>query len=105
LPESGDGRWVHRTLTTHLVNDLDLIVEHNGQTWLGNVWSGGQSVPGGSADRLNTLEQVRLTTAVDGPVSIIVRAHNIPNGPQPFALVASGAISESLDDVFDDGFE
>ncbi|HRG16082.1 MAG TPA: S8 family serine peptidase [Pseudomonadota bacterium] len=89
----------------HLVNDLDLIVEHNGQTWLGNVWSGGQSAAGGSADRLNTLEQVRLTTAVDGPVVITVRAHNIPNGPQPFALVASGAISEDLDNVFGDGFE
>lgn len=89
----------------HLVNDLDLIVEHNGQTYLGNVWSGGQSVAGGSADRLNTLELVRLTTAVDGPVVITVRAHNIPSGPQPFALVASGAISENLDDVFGDGFE
>ncbi|MCP4661865.1 MAG: S8 family serine peptidase, partial [bacterium] len=45
----------------NLNNDLDLIVTGPGGTYLGNVFSGGQSTTGGSADRLNTLEQVLLT--------------------------------------------
>jgi subtilisin family serine protease len=89
----------------HLVNDLDLIVEQAGTTYLGNVWSGGQSVAGGSADRLNTLEQVLITAPVSGPLTVTVRAHNIPSGPQPFALVVTGAVTPDPSNVFVDGFE
>lgn len=89
----------------HLVNDLDLIVEQAGTTYLGNVWSGGQSVAGGSADRLNTLEQVLISAPVSGPLTVTVRAHNIPSGPQPFALVVTGAVTPDPSNVFVDGFE
>ena len=89
----------------HLVNDLDLIVSHHGTTYLGNVWSAAQSVAGGSADRLNTLEQVQIVAPVDGEVTVTVRAHNIPMGPQPYALVVTGALEPMLDRVFRNGFE
>lgn len=89
----------------HLVNDLDLIVEHAGTTYLGNVWSGGQSVAGGSADRLNTLEQVLVSAPASGSLLVTVRAHNIPSGPQPFAIIVTGAVSPAPYRVFDDSFE
>lgn len=89
----------------HLVNDLDLIVSHNGVSYFGNVWSGAQSVAGGSADRLNTLEQVLITAPVDGMVTVTVRAHNIPMGPQPYALVVTGALNLINDALFGDSFE
>lgn len=89
----------------HLVNDLDLVVEHDGNSYLGNVWSAGVSTTGGSADRLNTLEQVAIPAPVTGPVVVTVRAHNIPNGPQPFALVISGGIEADTQRVFANGFE
>ena len=73
-----------------LVNDLDLEVTYSGTTYLGNVYSGGQSTTGGSADRLNPIECVQLNAPESGAYTITVRAHNVPNGPQPFALVISG---------------
>jgi len=78
----------------HINNDIDLIVTAPGGTvYRGNVFSGGQSTTGGSADRRNTLEQVLLLTPATGVYTITVQAYNIPNGPQPFALVVTGAIS------------
>jgi hypothetical protein len=91
--------------TPHLVNDLDLVVEQGATTWLGNVWSAGQSTSGGSADRLNTLEQVLVAAPATGTLTVRVRSHNIPSGPQPYALVVTGAMSELVDDLFADGFE
>ncbi|MBN2381591.1 S8 family serine peptidase, partial [bacterium] len=80
----------------HLNNDLDLIVEGpGGTTYLGNVFTNGESTTGGSADHLNTLEQVLLLVPTTGVYVITVQAYNIPNGPQPFALVITGDISAS----------
>jgi hypothetical protein len=76
----------------HLNNDLDLIVTGPPGTFLGNVFSSSHSVTGGSADRRNTLEQVLLTAPTAGTYTVTVRAINVPNGPQPFALVVSGAL-------------
>jgi hypothetical protein len=78
----------------HLVNDLDLTVTGPGGTWLGNVFSGGQSTTGGSADRRNTLEQVLLPSPAAGTYTVTVRSFTVPSGPQPFALVVTGAVSE-----------
>ena len=76
---------------TNLVNDLDLIVTGpGGTTWRGNVFSGGASATGGAADRRNTLEQVLLASPAAGVYTVTVRSFNIPNGPQPFALVVTG---------------
>ncbi|MCP4655931.1 MAG: hypothetical protein GY856_10990, partial [bacterium] len=75
----------------NLNNDLDLIVTGPGGTYLGNVFSGGQSTTGGSADRLNTLEQVLLTSPATGDYTVTVRSFTVPDGPQDFALVVTGA--------------
>ncbi len=77
----------------HINNDIDLIVTGPGGTFLGNVFSGGASATGGSADRRNTLEQVLLAAPTPGAYTVTVRSFNVPNGPQPFALVATGDIS------------
>jgi hypothetical protein len=76
----------------HLVNDLDLQVVGPGGTFLGNVFSGGQSTTGGSADRRNTVEQVLRLAPTAGSYTVTVRSFTVPNGPQPFALVVTGDV-------------
>jgi MYXO-CTERM domain-containing protein len=77
----------------HINNDLDLEVTGPGGEVLyyGNVFSGDESAAGGSEDRINTLEQVLLKNPVPGEYTVSVRSFNVPNGPQPFALVVMGA--------------
>ena len=77
----------------HINNDLDLTVSGPAGTFRGNVFSGGVSAAGGSADRRNTLEQVLLAAPAPGAYTVTVRSFNVPNGPQPFALVASGDLT------------
>jgi hypothetical protein len=77
----------------HLNNDLDLRVVTPGSLLFGNVFSGGVSVAGGAADRRNTLEQVLLATPALGTYTVTVRSVNVPNGPQPFALVVTGDLN------------
>jgi hypothetical protein len=94
----------------HLNNDLDLIVTNPaGTTLRGNVFSGGQSASGGSADRRNTLEQVLLASPLPGTYTVTVRSFTVPNGPQPFALVVTGDATEGSGPapttVFFDDFE
>ncbi|MEM9556544.1 MAG: S8 family serine peptidase [Acidobacteriota bacterium] len=76
--------------SSHLVNDLDLEVTGPSGTYRGNVFSGGVSTTGGSFDRLNNLEQVLIPSPTAGTYTVTVRAFTVPNGPQPFALVATG---------------
>ena len=77
--------------SVNLNNDLDLIVTGpTGTVWLGNVFSGGVSATGGTADRKNTLEQVLLAAPAAGMYTVTVRSFNVPNGAQPFALVVTG---------------
>ncbi len=77
---------------TQLVNDLDLeVTAPNGQIYRGNVFLNGWSATGGSADRTNNVECVYLPTSLAGTYTVRVRAHNIPQGPQNFALLMSGA--------------
>jgi hypothetical protein len=78
----------------HINNDLDLIVSGPAGTFLGNVFTAGASAAGGIADRRNTLEQVLLASPTPGTYTITVRSFNVPNGPQPFALVAAGAFNQ-----------
>lgn len=76
----------------NLINDLDLEVSGpGGAIYYGNVFAGGESAAGGSEDRVNTLEQVLLKTPGPGEYTVSVRSFNVPNGPQPFALVVMGA--------------
>ncbi len=91
----------------HLVNDLDLEVSGPGGMLLGNVFAGGESAAGGTADRRNTVEQVLVSEPAPGGYTVRVSAWNVPAGPQPFALVVSGAITSLGPEVliFRDGFE
>jgi Subtilase family len=96
--------WTDRPSTPaasiHLINDLDLIVSGpGGTTWRGNVFASGQSAAGGSADRRNNLEQVLLNAPAAGVYTVTVRSFTVPNGPQPFALVVTGNVSEGAGNV------
>ncbi len=92
--------------SANLNNDLDLIVSGPGGTFLGNVFSGGQSTTGGSADRIDSVEQVLINLPTAGSYTVTVRSFTVPNGPQqPFALVVTGDLAAScgVDADCDDG--
>lgn len=80
------------------VNDLNLVVEAAGQTWLGNRFDGQWSVPGGNPDSRNNYEAVFLPAGPQGEFSVSVVAANIAGDAVPhhgdetdqdFALVCS----------------
>jgi hypothetical protein len=83
-----------------LVNDLDLEVTVGGNTYKGNVLSGGLSTTGGTADDVNNVENVFLPAGLSGPITVRVAASAINgNGvlgnsdatDQHFALVVYNA--------------
>lgn len=86
------------TTGNSFVNDLDLEVTAGGQTYKGNVFSGGFSATGGTADPRNNLENVFLPAGINGALKVRVVAKNIAgNGvpgnvdatDQDYALVVS----------------
>ncbi len=83
-----------------LVNNLDLeVLAPGGALYLGNVIASDVSQTGGSADVLNTVEQVRLTAPLAGAYTFRVKAPAVPgNGSegsdrQGYALAVSGAFA------------
>ncbi|MCX7002175.1 MAG: PEP-CTERM sorting domain-containing protein, partial [bacterium] len=63
-----------------LVNDLDLTV------WTPEgllLYPNGPGTP----DHLNNVEGIDIPTASSGTYTIIIQGYNVPNGPQPYALV------------------
>jgi len=76
----------------NLVNDLNLVVTapDGATSYLGNAFSGGWSDTGGSADNVNNVENVYVQSAAAGTWTVQVSGANVPNGPQPFALVVDG---------------
>ncbi len=66
-----------------LVNNLDLTVVTGGETYLGNVFSGGSSTTGGSADTINNLENVYVQ-APGGSAIITIDATNIAGDGVPY---------------------
>jgi hypothetical protein len=79
-----------------LVNDLDLtIVSPTAVEYKGNVYSSGQSDTGGVSDTLNVEECTRVNSPEVGLWTIKVKARNIPEGPQPFALAVIGMLGEA----------
>ncbi len=76
--------------SVNLVNDLDLTVSGATGTFLGNVFNGGWSATGGSVDRRNNVENIYIQNPGAGPYTIQVKGYNVPNGPQPYALVVTG---------------
>ena len=65
------------------VNDLDLAVHAGGHTYLGNVFAGGDSVTGGSADPRNNVENVFLPAGVSGPFTVDVTGTNVAGDGVP----------------------
>jgi subtilase family protein len=89
------------------VNDLDLTVSDPNATYLGNVFDGGWSVTGGSADIKNNVENVFLQSPGCGAWQVHVQATNITGDgvyagapstnaadfDQDFALVCHNCVS------------
>jgi Subtilase family len=65
------------------VNNLDLVVTVGGQTYRGNVFTGGNSRTGGAADVRNNVESVFLPPGVTGNFTITVRATNLAGDGVP----------------------
>jgi len=77
------------------INDLDLeAVAPDGTTYLGNVFSGGVSVPGGSPDFRNNVEQIHLPFPPTGTWLARIRATAVNVARQGYALVISGDVAE-----------
>lgn len=86
------------------VNNLDLEVTVGGVTYKGNVFSGANSVSGGTADAKNNVESVFLPAGTSGNFTVTVRATNIAGDGVPgnadttdqdFALVVYNAAASS----------
>jgi Subtilase family/Viral BACON domain len=71
------------TTGSPVVNNLDLEVTINGQTFRGNVFSGANSTTGGAADPRNNAESVFLPAGTSGNFTITVRAANIAGDGVP----------------------
>lgn len=79
---------------TNLVNDLDLVLTApNGSIYRGNVFSGGWTTTGGAADRINNVENVYIQAPAAGEWTLTVTGFNVPQGPQPYALVIDGSVT------------
>ncbi|MFO8059635.1 MAG: S8 family serine peptidase [Bacillota bacterium] len=89
----------------HLVNDLNLeLVAPDGSVYRGNNLTGinpGYSISGGEADSVNNNEGIRLLPGhstpgdlPEGQYTVRVVGGNIPQGPQPFALVVRGGLTD-----------
>jgi hypothetical protein len=65
------------------VNNLDLEVTVGGNTYRGNVFSGGSSITGGSADTRNNVESVFLPSGTSGSFTVTVRATNMAGDGVP----------------------
>ena len=88
--------------TKNLVNDLDLeLVSPEGFRFSGNDFLGGQSRINmtGNPDRTNNVEGFLLEAPEDGLWQVWVRAHNVPEGAQDFALVVSGDVRKGHIDL------
>jgi hypothetical protein len=71
------------TTGSPVVNNLDLEVTINGQTFRGNVFSGANSTTGGAADPRNNAESVFLPAGTSGNFTVTVRATNIAGDGVP----------------------
>ncbi|MFL5343349.1 MAG: S8 family serine peptidase [Hyalangium sp.] len=78
-------------------NNLDLSVTVGGNTYKGNVFTGGNSVTGGMEDSSNNVESVFLPAGTEGDYTVTVTAANINSDGVPgnssaldqdFALIA-----------------
>jgi hypothetical protein len=80
-----------------VINNLDLEVETpSGVVYLGNAFAGGESTTGGSADPVNTVEQVHLSAPETGEWTVRVIGSEVSVGPQSYALVVTGEVADFI---------
>lgn len=81
-----------------LVNDLDLEVKApTGELYKGNCFAQNTaSTSCANYDHINNVENAYLSTPTTGEYTVTIKGYNVPQGPQPFALVVSGNHSSIL---------
>jgi len=93
--------WGSAGANPAIVNNLDLrVTSPTATVYLGNVYSGGQSAPGGTADSRNVEECVRRNVPEMGNWTIRVTGTSVPSGSrQPYAVVVSGGLGPTTSPV------
>ncbi|NGQ96304.1 S8 family serine peptidase [Brevibacillus sp. SYP-B805] len=73
-----------------LVNDLNLTVKTpDGKTYNGNDF---EQPYNNEVDNLNNVEQVWIPHPKKGTYTVTIAGYNVPEGPQPYALVTNGKL-------------
>ena len=76
-----------------VVNNLDLqVLTPTGDEYRGNVFSGGYSLPNGSYDDRNNVEQILLPTPTTGTYTVTVIGTAVNVGLQGYALAITGDV-------------
>lgn len=92
-----------------LVNSLRLeVVAPNGDVWTQKLPAGVspananpvQDTTTANYDNLNTVQRISFTTPATGAYQLRVRGINVPQGPQKYALAATGALVVGTDPDF-----
>ncbi len=78
-----------------LVNDLDLIlIDPNGNQWLGNDFASGFSKQGGTADDVNNVERIKLQPGTfSNSGNWLVKVMHRGGNEQDFSIVITGDMS------------
>jgi len=79
-----------------LINDLNLRVSHSGSgiTYYGNNFANGWSTDKASVlDKINNVENIYIEKPKSGTYKIRIHGLQVPQAPQPYALVVRGAKS------------
>ncbi len=80
-----------------VINNIDLeLVAPDGARYKGNVFTSGESTTGGDFDLKNSVERVVLSVPQTGVWTIRVIATDVPEGPQGYAIAASGDVLQDL---------
>jgi uncharacterized membrane protein len=90
----------------HLINDLDLeLVDPDGNLYSGNSFVEGQSEANTTfkPDRLNNVEGILIDEPMEGLWNLRIRAYNVPQNTQNYALVVSGNIERGHVDLVSEG--
>ncbi len=84
-----------------VVNDIDLSLEGPGGLFLGNVFDtvAEESMTGGAADPVNTVERIIVKNPTPGAWTIRVRAAAVPMGPQGYAIAMNGDLTGIVEEI------
>jgi len=75
-----------------LINNLDLeVISPSGQLYYGNNFNNDNySKLNGNPDEINVVEMVHLESPSTGTWTVCIKGTEIPQGPQPYAIVITG---------------